>query len=228
MWRSGTSSGGSRSRTRSRPPARSSSIARRSRRWPIHPRALPDLARLAHHADAAGDSDAVLQFAPAAAKRAAALGAHREAVAQYIRALRCGDDLSSAERAELLELCAESCYLTDQYDTGIAAFEEALACRRRSGTGSRKGQRAPAAVEVPLVSREDDGIGGEGPRSRRPPRDAAARPRARPGLLHACLQVRSRIGSRRRCRVGPPGAGDRRVARRPGDHGQCPSDDRRL
>ena len=103
------------------------------------PSSAPDLARLAHHADAAGDSDAVLQFAPAAAKRAAALGAHREAVAQYTRALRCGDDLSLTERAELLELCAESCYMTDQYDTGIAAFEEALACRRALGDRLEEG-----------------------------------------------------------------------------------------
>jgi DNA-binding CsgD family transcriptional regulator/tetratricopeptide (TPR) repeat protein len=103
------------------------------------PSSAPDLARLAHHADAAGDSDAVLQFAPAAAKRAAALGAHREAVAQYTRALRCGDDLSLTERAELLELSAESCYLTDQYDTGIAALEEALACRRELGDRLEEG-----------------------------------------------------------------------------------------
>src|SRR5207248_1837737 len=38
-----------------------------------------DLARLAHHADAAADAEAVLEFAPAAAEYAAAVGAHREA-----------------------------------------------------------------------------------------------------------------------------------------------------
>ena len=43
------------------------------------PTGSPDLARLAHHAEAAGDAHAVLQFAPAAAERAARLGAHREA-----------------------------------------------------------------------------------------------------------------------------------------------------
>ena len=55
------------------------------------PDGAPDLARLAHHAEAAGDADAVLRFAPAAAARAASLGAHREAAAQYARALRFGD-----------------------------------------------------------------------------------------------------------------------------------------
>ena len=52
------------------------------------PEGTADLARLAHHAEAAGDTEAVLEFAPAAAARASALGAHREAAAQYARALR--------------------------------------------------------------------------------------------------------------------------------------------
>jgi hypothetical protein len=44
-----------------------------------------DLDRLAHHAAAAGDVEAVLRFAPAAGDRAAVLGAHREAAAHYAR-----------------------------------------------------------------------------------------------------------------------------------------------
>ncbi len=43
----------------------------------------PDAARVAHHAVVAGDTEAVLRFAPVAAARAASLGAHREAAAQY-------------------------------------------------------------------------------------------------------------------------------------------------
>jgi hypothetical protein len=49
------------------------------------PAGAPDLARLAHHAEAAGDADAVLRFAPAAAARAASTGAYREAAAQDAR-----------------------------------------------------------------------------------------------------------------------------------------------
>jgi DNA-binding CsgD family transcriptional regulator/tetratricopeptide (TPR) repeat protein len=99
------------------------------------PRGLkPDLARLAHHAEAAGDVAAVVRYAPAAAARAASLGAHREAVAQYLRALRVGGDLLSPTiRAKLLEACAHECFLTDQYDRGIASLEEALELRRRMG-----------------------------------------------------------------------------------------------
>jgi len=94
------------------------------------PQGPPDLARLAHHAEAAGDVEAVLRFAPAAAASAASLGAHRESAAQYTRALRFGGRLSPATRAELLEAQARECYLTDQYDDGIAALEQAHATRQ--------------------------------------------------------------------------------------------------
>jgi tetratricopeptide (TPR) repeat protein len=99
-----------------------------------------DLARLSHHAEAAGDVDAVLRFAPAAAARAASLGAHREAAAQYARALRFGDRLPAGERAELLERRSRECYITDQYDEGIAALEEALQWRRTVGDTLKEGE----------------------------------------------------------------------------------------
>jgi ATP/maltotriose-dependent transcriptional regulator MalT len=98
-----------------------------------------DLSRLAHHAEGAGDGAAVLRFAPEAGDRAAALAAHREAAAQYARALRFGDGLPAAERAELLERQSFSYYLTDQYDEGIAAIEEAAECRRASGDRLKQG-----------------------------------------------------------------------------------------
>ena len=103
------------------------------------PGGVRDLARLAHHAEAAGDADAVLRFAPVAAARAASLGAHREAAAQYARALRFGDRLSTGERAELLEHRSRECYLTDQYDEGISALEHALECRRALGDKLKEG-----------------------------------------------------------------------------------------
>jgi ATP/maltotriose-dependent transcriptional regulator MalT len=103
------------------------------------PGGAPDLARLAHHAEAAGDADAVLRFAPAAAVRAASLGAHREAAAQYARALRFGERLSPSERADLLEQRSQECYLTDQYDEGIAALEQAREHRRALGDTLKEG-----------------------------------------------------------------------------------------
>ena len=98
-----------------------------------------DPARLAHHAEAAGDGEAVLRHAPVAAERAARLGAHRQAAQQYARALRWADGLSPAKRAELLEHRSYECYLTDQIEDAIAAREQALATRRELGDGTAEG-----------------------------------------------------------------------------------------
>ena len=92
-----------------------------------------DFARLAHHAEAAGDSDAVVRFALPAAERASSMGAHREAAAQYGRVLRSGAGLALGQRADVLERRSHECYLTDQSDEAIAALEEALECRRALG-----------------------------------------------------------------------------------------------
>jgi DNA-binding CsgD family transcriptional regulator/tetratricopeptide (TPR) repeat protein len=103
------------------------------------PDGAPDLARLSHHAEAARDAAAVLRCAPLAAQRAEAVGAHREAAAQYARAFRFADGLPARERAELLERQAEACYVTDQYDEGIAAFERALEIHRAEADPLREG-----------------------------------------------------------------------------------------
>jgi DNA-binding CsgD family transcriptional regulator/tetratricopeptide (TPR) repeat protein len=84
-----------------------------------------DGARLAHHADAAGDADAVLRFAPVAARQAAILGAHREAATQYARALRFVDDRRT--HAELLSAFGAERALTDHWQDAAEAQEEALA-----------------------------------------------------------------------------------------------------
>src|SRR5689334_13247267 len=97
------------------------------------PGGVPDLARLAHHAEAAGDHAAVLRYAPAAARRAASLGAHREAVAQYERALRFAERAPLEERADLLERCAHECYLSGQLERALPLAERAVDYRRQAG-----------------------------------------------------------------------------------------------
>jgi DNA-binding CsgD family transcriptional regulator len=92
-----------------------------------------DFARLAHHAEAAGDAVAVVRFAVPAAERASSMGAHREAAAQYGRVLRSGAGPPLEQRADVLERRSHECYLTDQSDEAIAALEEALECRRALG-----------------------------------------------------------------------------------------------
>ena len=101
---------------------------------------VPDLARLAHHADAAGDADAVLRYAPAAGARASNLGAHREAGDQYSRALRFADQLPLERQAELLERLSNEHYLTDDFDTAIEAMERALDCYRQLGDVRKQGE----------------------------------------------------------------------------------------
>ena len=98
-----------------------------------------DLARLAHHADAAGDSAAVLLFAPRAAEQASAVGAHREAAGQYLRALRYADGLPPAQRASLLQGYSGECYLTDQADEAIGALRSAADVYRALGDRLQEG-----------------------------------------------------------------------------------------
>ena len=104
------------------------------------PSGTVDHARLAHHAEAAGDGEAVLRFAPTAAARAAAMGAHREAAAQYARTLRFGVDLAPSERADLLHLRSIECYVTDDNDEAIEAGQEELELRRAAGQRQEEGE----------------------------------------------------------------------------------------
>jgi DNA-binding CsgD family transcriptional regulator/tetratricopeptide (TPR) repeat protein len=110
-----------------------------NRRVALHARALQamgdsaDPARRAHHAEGAGNARAVMRFAPEAARRASALGAHRESAAQYARALRFAEGLAPEARAELLERRAYECMLTDQTDKAVKALRDALALRDELG-----------------------------------------------------------------------------------------------
>jgi DNA-binding CsgD family transcriptional regulator/tetratricopeptide (TPR) repeat protein len=103
------------------------------------PSGKPDLDRLAHHAEGAGDAEAVLRYAPAAAGRAASLGAHREAAAHYARALPFAGVLAPQEQAALLERHSHECYITDQGSEAINALERAIELRREVGDSRREG-----------------------------------------------------------------------------------------
>ena len=100
---------------------------------------IVDLARLAHHADEAGDAKAVFRLAPLAAQHAAAVGAHRQAAAQYARALRYAPGLAPAARAEILERQAHESFLADQFDVSIASGREAVEQFHASGDQIREG-----------------------------------------------------------------------------------------
>jgi DNA-binding CsgD family transcriptional regulator/tetratricopeptide (TPR) repeat protein len=97
--------------------------------------------RLAHHADLSGDAAAVLVHAPAAAARAARLGAHLEAAEHLRLALRfVGAD--DERRVTLLTALSYECYLTDQlreaHATRCAALELAEAAGDPMSVGAHQ------------------------------------------------------------------------------------------
>jgi tetratricopeptide (TPR) repeat protein len=104
------------------------------------PLGKPELSRLAHHAEAAGDREAVLSYAPRAAAEASELGAHREAASHYGRALRHAEELAPRELADLLERQSRECYLTDAPDEAIDALRRAAACYRALGDRLKEGE----------------------------------------------------------------------------------------
>lgn len=90
-----------------------------------------DSARIAYHAAAAGDAALAMRHASVAARRAAGLGAHREAAALFVTAVRFAVDASDDQRAELLEGAAEQMRFTGAADEGVRAATEAVQLRRR-------------------------------------------------------------------------------------------------
>jgi DNA-binding CsgD family transcriptional regulator len=102
--------------------------------------ARPDPARLAHHAEMAGDADAVLEHAPVAGERAARVGSHSEAAAQFARALRFADGIAPERRAELLDRRSYECYLTDRIPEATEARRLALEAHAAAGNALQQGE----------------------------------------------------------------------------------------
>ena len=137
------------------------------RRGLIHTRILAALGRLgcdddaqmAFHAEGAADGPAVLRYAPAAALRAANLGSHREAGAQYQRALRFADGADPAAAARLYDAYAYEVSLLDHWQDAVNARERALALWRQTGDRLREGDTLRwLACSLCSVSRGREGI----------------------------------------------------------------------
>jgi DNA-binding CsgD family transcriptional regulator/tetratricopeptide (TPR) repeat protein len=93
---------------------------------------IGDAARLAYHAEGSAERDAVLRHAPAAGRRALAMSALHEAVAQFERALRFADAIDDAERADLLEPLSQARYQLNDLSGAYQAAAEAVALRRQT------------------------------------------------------------------------------------------------
>lgn len=97
------------------------------------PHGAVEPARLAHHAAGAGDPVALLRFGRAAGQQASALGAHREAAAQFSRALSVAGSLPAREHADLLQEYAQECLHMSRVDQAIEAEEKAVELFREAG-----------------------------------------------------------------------------------------------
>ncbi len=98
-----------------------------------------DEARMAYHAEGAGAADLVRRYAPAAARQASALGAHREAAAQYERALRFVPD-DPRTLAELYDGYAEALAYVDSWPQAAEARERAIEIWHDLGDAAREGK----------------------------------------------------------------------------------------
>jgi DNA-binding CsgD family transcriptional regulator len=133
------------------------------RRSQLHRRVLAvlvarksDPARLAYHAEAAGDAAAVLEYAPAAAERATELGAHREAAAQYGRALRFSDGLPAREVAGLLEMLAHEGALIEEIEPAERAAAAALELYRGLDDTRKQGEVLVRLSTLAYLRAEND------------------------------------------------------------------------
>jgi DNA-binding CsgD family transcriptional regulator/tetratricopeptide (TPR) repeat protein len=99
-----------------------------------------DLARLVHHARAAGDVDAVLRYAPEAARQAAAVAAHREAVGHYRAVLAHAARLPAAVRTDLLEAYSLEAYMAGLSAEAVSARQAAVELREAAGDQERLGE----------------------------------------------------------------------------------------
>lgn len=97
------------------------------------------MARLAHHAGMADDTEAVRRFAPVAAEEAKSRESHREAVHHWEAALRCPSiDGDEALRLDWLESYAQECHLLDRFDSAHEARRQIEARLERSDDVRRR------------------------------------------------------------------------------------------
>lgn len=99
-----------------------------------------DASRIVHHAGIAEDVDRLARVGPIAARRAARVGAHREAASHYRTILPHLDLLDRAEIANILSEFTVQAYITDDQQAALGAAEQALACYRELGDREGEGR----------------------------------------------------------------------------------------
>ncbi len=104
------------------------------------PETRNDLARLANHAEGTKDAEAVLEYAPAAARQASAVSSHREAIALYELALRFADALLPAVHAQMLEAYALELRFANRFADAISVLKKTIELWGLMGNRLREGR----------------------------------------------------------------------------------------
>jgi DNA-binding CsgD family transcriptional regulator len=113
--------------------------------------ALPEIAgpaRLAHHADEAGDVEAIITHSPSAAREARAVDGHREAVSHFKTLEPHLDLIPPAERGLLLEEWADSEHYTDNYRLALGILQRAIEVYRAIEDDEALVRTLLSAVEI--------------------------------------------------------------------------------
>ena len=102
-----------------------------------------ELSRLAHHAQEAGDPEAVIRHGLAAAREAAGAGAFSEALAHYELVLGWSGQLPGQQLATVQEESSWVLYNLSRFDDAVARAGRVVALRSGPATRRPSGRRSP-------------------------------------------------------------------------------------
>jgi DNA-binding CsgD family transcriptional regulator/tetratricopeptide (TPR) repeat protein len=126
-----------------------------------------DPADVVHHAEAAGAEDVVAEYAPVAARRAAALDSNREAFSHFARAAELAHRFPRPDQAVLFEELAQAAYAVDRLEDAFPAMERAIAIYGEVGD-------EPAVGRCTRILSRFHWYSGDSDAARRTARDAIA------------------------------------------------------
>lgn len=93
----------------------------------------PELGRVVHHAVAAADVETVLEWAPLAAREAATMGSHRQALAHFETVVAHLDQLAEADQAHILVEYVWQLYAAQRFVEAVDRAEQAVLLHERLG-----------------------------------------------------------------------------------------------
>lgn len=106
-----------------------------------------DWARLANHAEVLKDGNAVLEFAPVAARQASARSSHREAIRLYELTLRFADSLPPADHAGILEAYIQELEFKNRVADAIPVLQKTIEIWHSLGDHLREGANLETLAE---------------------------------------------------------------------------------